>query len=430
MIRRLLTSIVVHGLSFLLLPFVALSLGFAIAVRPARRRGLVERLGGLPPQSISSIWVHGASMGEARAAVSLLDQIAEKGYRGFATSGTASGLDVLRRRAPSHPSAFSPLDFPWFVARALSRVKPMALVLIETELWPVLLLSARGRGIPVFIGSGRISDASLVGYQRFRWISSFVLRGVDGVAARSDVDAERFIALGVPADRVSVLGDLKLDPAVTRAHLATDLVRATSLVPIFVAGSTHPGEEQAALDALAASERDSAGAVGAALVIAPRHLNRCDEVVRTIAATGRRLIVRSELAGAQLTAGDVLLLDTVGELAALYAAASVAFVGGTLAPVGGHNVLEPLFEGCPVVFGPNTENALDSARLAIECGAGTQVASAAGLVEVVSQLLADPKECRARGSQAKRALETHRGSAGRLADWLDRQLLARDRSAQ
>ncbi|MFT5696487.1 MAG: 3-deoxy-D-manno-octulosonic-acid transferase [Myxococcota bacterium] len=430
MTRRLLTSVVVHGASFLLLPLVLLSIGIAVAARPARRRGLGQRLGGQPQQSASSIWVHGASMGEARATASLLEQIAKKGYRGFATSVTASGLDVLRRSAPSHTSAFAPLDFPWFVARALSRVKPLALVLIETELWPVLLLSARSRGIPVFIASGRISDTSLANYQRFRSISSFVLRGVDGVAARSQLDADRFVALGVPADRVSVLGDLKLDPAVTRAHLATDLVRATSLVPIFIAGSTHPGEEQAALDALAASERNSAGAAGAALVIAPRHLNRCDEVVRTIVATGRRLLVRSELAGAQLAAGDVLLLDTVGELAALYAAASVAFVGGTLAPVGGHNVLEPLFEGCPVVFGPNTEDARDSARLAIECGAGTQIASAEALGDIVSQLLADPKECRARGTQAKGALETNRGSAGRLADWLEEQLRARDRSAQ
>jgi len=212
-----------------------------------------------------------------------------------------------------------------------------------------------------------------------------------------------------------VLGDLKLDPAFARPGLATDLVRATGALPIFIAGSTHEGEESAALEALAACARHG---LETALVIAPRHLDRVSEITSLVGATGRRLHLRSQLAGARLANGDVLLLDSIGELAALYATASVVFVGGTLVPLGGHNLLEPLFEGAPVVFGPHVEKARDAARLALESRAGTQVADSAALAQAIVDHIAAAKESRTRGELGRRFLESHRGSTRRSADWL------------
>jgi 3-deoxy-D-manno-octulosonic-acid transferase len=345
----------------------------------------------------------------------LLMALANLGIDGFGSVGTATGHEVLRRVAPSIPSSLAPIDHPVSVTRALTRVKPRALVLIEGEFWPSLILIAKRRGVSVWVASGRLSDRSFAHYRRLRWLIRPIMNRFDGVAARSQMDADRFSFLGVRPERLCVLGDLKLDPPRSSAHLATDLVRATSSVSIFVAGSTHPSEEQAVLEVLEACQRHGHEV---ALVIAPRHLERLGDVVRTVEAMGRPLYLRSELSGQRLANGDVLVLDSIGELPALYAAATIAFVGGTLADVGGHNLLEPLFEGCPVVFGPSLRNVRESAAIAEETGAGFPVESAADLAEAVAALMNDPKDCRARGYAAKRFLESHRGSANRVATWL------------
>lgn len=404
------TVVLVVGLVGLLVGVVVLLL------RPSLRPGLTERLGALPRREPGGVWVHGASMGEAQAGASLALALSSLGVRATGTAITRTGRNVWKRAAPGIPSSFAPIDHPLCVARALARTQPSMLVLIETELWPSLILVAKQRGVSVRIASARLSDRSYARYLRMRWLVQPVMARLDGVAARSRLDADRFAALGVAPERICVLGDLKLDPAAGRAHLATDLVRATSSLPIFVAGSTHAPEEQSVLEVLAACER-----VGheLALVIAPRHLERVDEVEQVIRASGRRLYLRSQLSGQPLANGDVLLLDSTGELAALYAAASIAFVGGTLAAeVGGHNLLEPLFEGCPVVFGPNTRNVRENAILAKESGAGVCVDSSSALAEVVVGFLSDPKDCRARGLAAKEFLESHRGSSLRVAEWV------------
>ena len=408
----------------LLAPLVAIAWLFACLLRPSLTAGFSQRIGGVPKVPKGAVWFHGASAGEARALVSLLRQCQALGMRGFATAVTPSGRDVLLRETGDVAVSFAPLDHPLCVHRALRRTRPSALVSIETELWPSLILTAHNFGVPVLIASGRISDRSFARYRRFRWLLGPMMKRIDGVAARSDVDAKRFISLGVPDSRVCVLGDLKLDPGAFPSHLATDLVRATASVPIFVAGSTHAGEEQAALDALSACERRGCEL---ALVVAPRHLERVEQVEQTLRASGRRVERRSALAGRVLGNGDVLLLDSTGELAALYAAASMAFVGGTLASVGGHNVLEPLFEGCPVAFGPQTESVRESAVLALESGAAIEVANPAGLCDAIASFASDPKEWRIRGETAKHFLEARRGSAARTAGWI-RERVAREDS--
>ncbi len=424
--KRLRNS-VFAGVHLLLAPFFGLVLGLVMLLRPDLRRSMSERLCGPPAQNPGRVWVHAASMGEARAGACLLLALERLGLPGFGSCVTAAGREVLSDLVPDIPAAYAPIDHPFCVAQALARVRPSALVLIETELWPSLIMGAKRRGIPVWVVSGRLSERSFSRYRRWRWLVAPVLRCLDGVAARSRADADRFATLGVPAQKICVLGDLKLDPAIARAHLATDLVRATSSVPIFVAGSTHPLEERAALDALSACERQGCEL---ALVIAPRHTRRLAEVKRAIRASGRRLHLRSQLADRRLAGGDVLLLDSTGELPALYAAAQVAFVGGTLAAVGGHNLLEPLFEGCPVVFGPNIENVRDHAALALESGAGVGVDDARAMAAAVVELMANPKDCRARGEAARRFLEDQRGCASRLARLLADRLQSAGQGAR
>jgi 3-deoxy-D-manno-octulosonic-acid transferase len=244
------------------------------------------------------------------------------------------------------------------------------------------------------------------------------LRRLDAIGARSEADAERFVALGADAARVSVTGDLKLDAAAP-PPLAPDLAAALGDAPLFVAGSTHEGEEAAALDALAAAERAGRRA---ALALAPRHPERYARAVEHVAKSGRRLVRRSALGGERLAVGEVLLLDTLGELASLYARARLAFVGGTLVPVGGHNLLEPARAGAPAVWGPHLANVKESAVLLLAAGAGEEVADAVGLGRALSAALADPAAAAARGAAGRRALAAHQGAVARSVALIERVL--------
>jgi 3-deoxy-D-manno-octulosonic-acid transferase len=295
-------------------------------------------------------------------------------------------------------------------------VAPAALVLVETELWPSWIAAAHRRGVPVLLVSGRVSDRSFPRYRRIGRIASPALRRLRAVGARTQMDAERFCALGAPAERVTVTGDLKLDLEETAPPLAPDLERVLAGTVLLVAGSTHAGEEGAALDALAAAER---AGIEASLVIAPRHRERFSEVKRLVRAGGRAVRRRTRVGEARLASGEVLLLDTVGELSAVYARATVAFVGGTLVPVGGHNVLEPAQAGRPVLFGRHTANIRHAVEILEECGAGRCVDGPEQLAKAVVELLSDLGAARALGEAGRQTLRVHRGSAERTEALLE-----------
>ncbi len=384
----------------------------ALALRPAWRIGLRERLGALPGHPPGAIWVHGASVGEILAASRLVDRLQRGGRAVISSTVTLAGREVMRRARPEIPCHLAPIDHPWCVESALSRVHPAALVLIETELWPSWLAAAERRGIPVALVSGRVSDHSYPRYQRLQRIIGPALRRIAAIGARTAADAERFLVLGASPERIVVTGDLKLEPADDAAPLAADLARVLGGVPLFAAGSTHPGEELAALAALARCERDG---LPAALVLAPRRLERAGEVARLARTGARGVRRRTALSSAPPRAGEVLVLDSVGELAPVYARADVAFVGGTLVPVGGHNVLEPVFAGRPVLFGPHTGNARQAVEILEASGAGIRVADADGLADALVALLRDPREARRRGGEGRRVLSSHRGSTERAA---------------
>jgi 3-deoxy-D-manno-octulosonic-acid transferase len=328
------------------------------------------------------------------------------------SSVTPSGREVMRRLRPEIACHLAPVDHPWCVAAALARTRPAALVLVETELWPCWIAAARRRGIPVAVVSGRLSDRSYARYRRLPWLVRPTLARLEAIGARSPEDAERFRSLGAPPERVCVTGDLKLDVDSEPVPVPPDLDRLLDGAPLLVAGSTHAGEEEAVLLALAEAER---AGLAAALVVAPRHRDRAAEVARLVRRSGRRLRRRSVPGELPLRAGEVLVLDTLGELPALWRRADVAFVGGTLVSVGGHNVLEPVSAARPVIFGPHTANVRHAVELVAAAGAGLAVEDAAALGAALCALLRDPTAARERGQRGQQALRAHRGSAARAA---------------
>lgn len=256
----------------------------AIALSPKRGVGLSERLGALPKLAPGAIWIHGASVGEVQVARRLAEVLREAGQRVLLSTMTMTGKSVAKNFPDGFDCVLCPLDHPWAVKRAMDRVQPRALVLIETELWPFWIAEAKARGIPVLVVSGRISDRSFPRYRRVANLVAGILKNVTAVAARTVLDAERFVALGMDPQYVQVLGDLKFDAPRKAVPLAPELEAFLQGTPIFVAASTHSGEETAALTALASAER---AGLAAALVVAPRHLERIEAVEKELRASGR-----------------------------------------------------------------------------------------------------------------------------------------------
>ncbi len=414
-----------HSLAAVAAVAGAPALALAWVVRKPWRVGLAERLGKFPADGLDApIWIHGASVGETLAAGRLVEALAAAGSAVVTSTTTPTGRAVARARRPGVPSGLAPLDHPWSAGRALDRVRPSMLVTLETELWPSLIRAAADRGIPVLIVSGRISDRSFPRYQAARRLLRGTLCRLAAVGARSAEDAERFVALGVPADRVSVTGDLKLEPLAGTPDVPSDLGKMLGDHPLWIGGSTHAGEEEAAIVAIAAAERAGHRLVG---VLAPRHPERWDEVAASLAQTGRRIVRRSQAEARPLEPGDLLLLDSLGELAALWPRATVAFVGGSLVPVGGHNVLEPVQAGRPVLFGPHTESAREAADHVLAAGAGLRVADAEALARATVVALADAEAWSARGEAGRQALEMHRGATRQSLALIERVRAAASR---
>jgi 3-deoxy-D-manno-octulosonic-acid transferase len=270
--------------------------------------------------------------------------------------------------------------------------------------------------------SGRLSEASLRRRRRFSRVLGSPLHRLSAVGARTSLDAERFAALGVPTERIRVTGDLKLDTPDRLPELAPELSGVLPEKGLFVAGSTHAGEERAALQAFEMA-RASGGA--SALVLAPRHPQRFAEVETLLRASGHAWRRRNALGPDPLADGEVLLLDSLGELAAVFGRADVAFVGGSLVEVGGHNVLEPILTGCPVVVGPHTQSIQHVVDLLHPTGALERVDDAAGLGWAVVAAFRDPQAARRRGDAGRRRLVAERGCAGRAADLVDDVLAGR-----
>ena len=402
------------------LMYAASPVAFAIVLwRGLRNRryweALSERFGFGKTYASPTIWVHAVSLGEVTAAAPLIRALRTRQPQCPLILTTATPTGRARAQAlfgDSIAVRFLPYDLPGSMRRFVDRVNPRVAIIMETELWPNLFDQCRRRGVPVVLASARLSPKSVARYRTFRALFRPMFAGGTLVAAQSEEDAERFITIGADRSRTRVIGNVKfdmdIDPAmVYRAHELRLAIFSSR--PVWIAGSTHAGEEELVLTAHAALETQIPGAL---LLLVPRHPQRFDSVAELLKRRGVRFERRSSMGLAP--DAQVLLVDTVGELTMLYAAADVAFVGGSLIPVGGHNLLEPAALGVPVITGPYQANGADIARVLLEQGAAVQVADARQLTDALLGLFADPARRARMGELGRHAVEVNRGSVARL----------------
>jgi 3-deoxy-D-manno-octulosonic-acid transferase len=418
-------------------------------------QGLPERLGfgrALPPRGI---WLHAVSLGEMSAAAPLLKALRSRHPEIplLATTATPAGraraLSLFADRALFAEGAFVrflPYDTPGSVRRFLARTRPRIAIIMETELWPNLLRECERGRIPVFLASARLSVKSVSRYRRFSRLFGGVFTKNLMVAAQSAEDAERFKSIGAAAERTLLVGNVKFDLRTDAGNLDAGRqlrVAYAGTRPVWIAGSTHAGEEEQLLDAHALLLKARPDAV---LLLVPRHKDRFAGVAELLTRRAIKFARRSQMAreeqaaregqaalGEQAARGEdtvrlpgdtpVLLVDTVGELAALYASADVAFVGGSLAAIGGHNLLEPAALGLPVLTGPSFFNSKEIAQLLLDRGAALQVDNAQDLAAVLTRLLDDPKERQRIGNIGKEIVAANRGSVERLLALIEPALI-------
>ncbi|PWU25672.1 MAG: 3-deoxy-D-manno-octulosonic acid transferase [Candidatus Rokuibacteriota bacterium] len=397
-------------------------------------RDLAHRWGwlgdGLPAEP--RCWIHAVSVGEVAAAVPLVQAIRRRWptFSIVLSTVTPTGARVVGRElADVATHRYFPLDLPGPVRRAVDAVRPSFFIGLETELWPNFLGALHARGIPTMIANGRISDRSFRRYRMARPFVARMLRRVSVFAMQSEEDARRIIDLGAPAERVVVTGNLKADLRADASDTGDGWERLLGLgrgCSLWVAGSTHRGEEVPVLDAF---DLLRPRFPQLRLLVAPRHPERTQEVERLIRERGWRAQRRTVLDG---TTDDeaVIILDTVGELATLYRWADVVFIGGSLVPIGGHNMLEPAQRRKPVLFGPHTENFRESAELLLNAGAAVVVNDAAELAREVERMLVNPERSKAMGNAAFRAVAARQGALHETLALVERHLIARDAIAR
>ncbi len=370
------------------------------------------------------VWVHGVSVGEVKAAARLVAEIEARveGVDVVVTSTTDTGIRVARERYPGRRVEFYPPDLSWIVSDALDRLRPDLILLVESEFWPNFLGAAAARGIPVALVNGRISAKSAARYAWTGRVMRPLLASFTRVCAQLPAYAERFAALGVPADRVVVTGNLKLDnvPIVEdreRSDAWAGLLGHDRSAPLLVAGSTHASEEAAVASVV---KRIRAAGIPLRVVVAPRHPGRADAAEADLKRAGLEVVRRSRLgAGAPPPPKEAaVLLDTVGELETVYALADVVFVGGSLLRHGGQNMMEPASLGKPVVVGPHTFNFRGEVDLLLAAGGLAEVADAEGLFATLTRWLEHPEEACAVGERGRQAILASKGATARTVDVL------------
>jgi 3-deoxy-D-manno-octulosonic-acid transferase len=384
------------------------------------REGLSERLGFVPARlrkedPRQTIWVHAVSVGEVLAASRLVNELSACApqYRVLFSTTTRTGQRLARDRTGVNHTFYFPLDFPWIVRRYLRLLDPVLVVLVETEFWPNLLAACRRAAIPVAVVNGRVSDRSLPRYLQLRSLWKGILAGVSIVLAQSEEDAKRLKAIGAPAGRVFFGGNLKFDvrsaePAPITTSLREYLTAGTR---VLVCGSTLEGEEEILLNAFQQLRKTIPDCV---MILAPRHPERFGRVAQLLKNRDEQSVRRSNWMKrpAKIKAGTVVLLDSIGELASVYALASVAFVGGSLIPAGGHNPLEPAQFAVPVVMGTHYANFRAIIDMLVHAEA-MKLATTETLVPILENLLTDDEAANALGVRALEVFHLQSGATGR-----------------
>jgi 3-deoxy-D-manno-octulosonic-acid transferase len=378
--------------------------------------GLAQRLGYFPPAQLHSmagarpVWIHASSVGEVGSVAALVRELKNRHPRRriVLSTFTATGNETARKFAGIDAVIYLPLDFCWTVRRALTQWNPSLMLFVETEIWPNLLRECFRRGIPTVLVSGRLSARSFPRYQRFRGFFRQVLRRFTAIGMQTGDDAARIVRLGADADKVSVVGSLKWAGAPPPSSQFADVPRHGKI--LLIAGSTHAGEEQILLACFAVLRPRFPEL---SMVLAPRHPERFGDVETLLMGSGFSWCRRSTAGPDRLFAQDILLLDTVGELSQFFALGDVAFVGGSLVDVGGHNILEPARAGKAILFGPYMANMQAVAEAFKAQGAAVEVADGAALSAALANLLSDHAKRIAMGRLALEAAANGDGAMQR-----------------
>ena len=402
-------------------------------LRPGHWR---ERFGCIPFQETNrgAIWIHAVSVGETLAVVGLVKEV-ERAFPGrkiFLSHVTPAGRAAGEAQLPAIAGRFYlPLDWRWAVRRVLARLQPALLIVVETELWPNLLRATQQSGARVVVVNARLSRRSLRGYKLARPFMRRVLAHVDLICAQTEADADRFRQIGARPERIRMVGNLKFDAQPPQlgefARALKMALRRAQRGPVLVAASTMPGEEPLVLEAWELIRTRYRQAL---LILAPRHPARFDEVARYLAGTGCSFIRRTTMQVGeqelwpQLASAAILLLDTIGELAGIFEVADLVFIGGSLVPTGGHNLLEPAYWSKVIAFGPHMENFRAIAKLFLDAGAAIQIRSPEELAHA-AWLLENSEARRRLGASARQVLEQNSGATARTLECL-REFLGRE----
>ena len=415
-------TLVYNVLIALALPIALVFLAHQWLIRKKGRESLLPRLGlfDLGGEALRArrpvIWVHAVSVGEVMAAIPLIKGM-KKAYPSSAlwvSTITETGQSMVRQKLPEVDRVvYFPFDLPWTVRKFIRGIRPALFVLLETEIWPNFLFSLARCRIPSILVNGRISARSYRGYRLLLPFFRRVFEGISLFSVQTRQDRERLLKLGVDPDKVICTGNMKYDQAV-RALQGEDrelksALKLSDACQLVLAGSTHEGEEAAVVNGYL---RLSARHPNTRLLLAPRHLDRLDRVEALVRQLGLKSVRKTKLDASEFSElpGDtVILLDTLGELSGLYHAAAIVFVGGSLVPIGGHNLLEPAACAKPILFGPYMENFHEISRLLVERGGGCQVLHADQLFMEIEALLLDSERCRAMGHRAREVVLANQG---------------------
>ncbi len=388
---------------------------------PALRRRWTSQRWGLGDYGPHDIWIHAVSVGEVLAASSVVSEIKSRqpGIKIALSTVTDTGQAVARKKMSGITIFYLPWDIRHVVGRVMDDLKPRIFITMETELWPALIWSADQRDIPMVILNGRISDASYKGYRKIRCFMKSLLNKLSFIGMQSQADLKRIRNIGASEKISAVTGNLKYDvepPTLSDSSWLNQLKR-----PVWIAGSTHEGEEEKILDAY---QRIISTGRDLTLLLAPRHPERFQAVEKLITQAGFSCLRRSGIdtgasSSSSVSGTAVVLLDAMGELAAAYRTADVVFVCGSMSPVGGHNILEPALWKKPILFGPHMENFRQIAELFLSEDACIQVADSDDLTLAVTTLLADPEKAASMADRAHEILARNRGASIRCADILE-----------